>query len=559
MSVDENPGDDAPTPPAFADNVVPFRRERNSRAASSIGDESRDDDELLQLATNTIAKWSATSNPPSMTEVQNLLHELICNGGSAMLRDRVVATIVGTFGDDFGGRRALSKTWGDIARQVAAERSQPARGVRDGDNDKPLTAEQKTALRTELWSTIRELAEAPDLMNRVVKQVQSIGVVNEDELIALLYISGTSRVLQSPINPLVKGSSSAGKSYTTTRTLELIGPRFVNYLTSSSALSLVYDERPLSHTILVVFEATQLQADEHGMFAMLLRTLISEGKIVHQTTVDDPSSSTGRRVVRIEREGPISLIITATGELHPENETRMLSYRVTESQEQTRGVIKSLSVRASGASSPSSDLAPFHDLQRWIALGPNDAVIPFARQIAAGIPPSMVRFRRDVGSLFSFIKACAILHQAQRGIDSQGRVLASVVDYRVAYPIFTKVLAQSSGLMATENVRAVVELIAARADALTSHHSKSKFARAGAIEKSVGLEITSEQIGTATGIGKSAAHRAVRKAIDLGFLNNNEIRPGKAYRLVLKNCIDDVAPDLLPHPDSIVESVAGND
>jgi hypothetical protein len=220
MSVDENPDDDAPAPAAFADNVVPFRRERNSRAASPRYDESRDDDELLQLATKMIAKWSAASNPPSMTEVQSFLYELICNGGSAMLRDRVVAAIVSTFGDGFGGRRALAKTWGDIARQVAAERSQAGRGVGDGDNDKPLTAEQKTALRTELWPTIRELAEAPDLMERVVKQVQAMGVVNEDELITLLYISGTSRVLKSPINPLVKGSSSAGKSYTTTRTLE---------------------------------------------------------------------------------------------------------------------------------------------------------------------------------------------------------------------------------------------------------------------------------------------------------------------------------------------------
>ena len=56
MSVDENPGDDAPPPVAFADNVVPFRRERNSRASPPRYDESRDDDELLQLATNTIAK-----------------------------------------------------------------------------------------------------------------------------------------------------------------------------------------------------------------------------------------------------------------------------------------------------------------------------------------------------------------------------------------------------------------------------------------------------------------------------------------------------------------------
>ena len=140
MSVDDDPGDDAPAPAAFADNVVPFRRERNSRTAPPPHDESRDDDELLQLATNTIAKWTAASSPPSMTEVQNFLHELICNGGSAMLRDRVVAAIVSKFGDGFGGKRALVKTWGDIAKQVATERSQAARGVEDPDGDNPMTS-----------------------------------------------------------------------------------------------------------------------------------------------------------------------------------------------------------------------------------------------------------------------------------------------------------------------------------------------------------------------------------------------------------------------------------
>ena len=40
-------------------------------------------------------------------------------------------------------------------------------------------------------------------------------------------------------------------------------------------------------------------------------------------------------------------------------------------------------------------------------LGPNDAVVPFAQQIADAIQPLMVRFRRDVGSLFTFIKASA--------------------------------------------------------------------------------------------------------------------------------------------------------
>ena len=36
-----------------------------------------------------------------------------------------------------------------------------------------------------LWPKVRELAQAPDLMDRVVQQVQAMGVVNERELIVL--------------------------------------------------------------------------------------------------------------------------------------------------------------------------------------------------------------------------------------------------------------------------------------------------------------------------------------------------------------------------------------
>ena len=552
MSVDDNPGDDAPAPAALADNVVPFRPERSSPAASPRCDESRDDDELLQHATNTIAKWNAASDPPSMTEVQNLFHELICNGGSAMLRDRVVSAIVSTFGDGFGGRRALGKAWGDIAKQVATERSQAARGVEDGDGDKPLTAEQKTALRAELWPRIRELAEAPDLMDRVVHQVQEMGVVNEPELIQLSYVAGTSRVLDKPINPAVKGASSAGKTFTTTRTLDLIGPDYVNYLTSSSALSLVYDDRPLAHTVLVVFEANQLQADENSTYAMLLRSLVSEGRIVHQTTVEDPDFRTGRRVERIVREGPISLFITTTGDLHAEQETRMLPFHVSESQEQTRGVIDSLASRVAGDAAAPSDLSAWHDLQRWIAYGPNDAIIPFARQIASKIPPAMVRFRRDVGSLFSFIKASAILHQAQRQKDSQGRVIATIADYALAYPIFSRIMAQSSGQRVSDAVRSVVDLIAERAGPAPAKAKKGQFLRIEGTGAANEVTISSEQIGIALGVNKSAAYRALKTAIDRGFLVNNETRQHKPFRLVVGRRVDDLDVELLPHPDTLV-------
>ena len=316
---------------------------------------------------------------------------------------------------------------------------------------------------------------------------------------------------------------------------------------------MVYDDRPLAHTVLFINEANQLQADENSMFSMLVRTLISEGRIVHQTTVEDPDSPTGRRVERIVREGPIALVVTTTGELHAENETRMLSWHVGESREQTGAVMAGLAAHAAGAVVAPADLAVWHDLQRWIALGPNDAVIPFAQQIAAQIKPLMVRFRRDVGSLFNFIKASALLHQAQRQVDAQGRVVATVADYELAYPIFSKVMAQSSGKSVPDNVREVVKLIAERAGSAATKPTKGKFQRTAAAGPGSEVVISSEQIGTATGIGKSAAYRAVLAALDLGFLTNNETRRGKPFRLVLKQGVDDAGTPLLPDPKTIAQ------
>ena len=482
---------------------------------------------------------------PSLTQVQELFFESICAGASAMARDKIVSAIIAAFGDQFGGKRALASTWGELARQWAAERSQSARDQPANETHAPLTPAEKQALRDALWPNVRDLAEAPDLIDRVVKQVQAMGVVNERELITLNYIAATSRVMAHPLNPLIKGASIAGKSFTTMQTLGLMPPECVNYLTTSSALALVYDARPLAHTVLCINEANQIQSDENSIFSMLLRGLISEGRIVHQTTVEDPGSPTGRSVERIVREGPIALFITTTSELHSENETRMLSWYAGESREQTRAVIAKLAARAAGAAAAPANLDVWHNLQRWIALGPDEAIIPFAEKIASAIQPLMVRFRRDVGALFNFIKASALLHQAQRQVDAQGRVVDEL-----AYAIFSRVMAHSSGKNVPDNVREVVKLIAERAGSTATRPTQGRFQRTeapGAGE----VVISSEQIGNAIGIGKSAAYRAVLAALDNGFLTNNEIRRGRPFRLVLKHGVDDGGTALLPDPRTI--------
>ena len=288
--MEDNPN--APSEPE-ADNVIPFERAQSFRTEHPTYSSSRDDDELLKEANDKIAEWQANSILPSLTQVQELFYEAICAGASAMARDKIVSAIIAAFGDQLGGKRALVNTWGKLARQCAAERAQSAREKPASKTHAPLTFAEKQAQRDALWPNVRELAEAPDLIDRVVKQVQAMGVVNERELITLIYIAATSRVMANPLNPLIKGASSAGKSFTTMQTLRLMPLECVNYLTTSSALALVYDERPLAHTVLYINESNQIQSDEHSTYSYLLRSLMSEGRIVHQTTVEDPELAYG--------------------------------------------------------------------------------------------------------------------------------------------------------------------------------------------------------------------------------------------------------------------------
>jgi hypothetical protein len=97
-----------------------------------------------------------------------------------------------------------------------------------------------------------------------------------------------------------------------------------------------------------------------------------------------------------------------------------------------------------------------------------------------------------------------------------------------------------------------VDLIAARTATPGAKPTGGKFARTGATGASPKVELSSEQVGIITGLGKSAAYRAIVSAIDLGFLINNETRRGKPFRLVVRQRIDEAAAGLLPHPDTLV-------
>lgn len=93
----------------------------------------------------------------------------------------------------------------------------------------------------------------------------------------------------------------------------------------------------------------------------LMRSLLSEGRVRFETV---ERTSEGMKPRLIEREGPTGLIVTSTAvKLHPENETRLLSLTVPDTQEQTRAVMTALAEEA-GKAVP--DLEVWHALQVWL-------------------------------------------------------------------------------------------------------------------------------------------------------------------------------------------------
>ena len=186
----------------------------------------------------------------------------------------------------------------------------------------------------------------------------------------LLFLAGTSRLLDRPISVAVKGPSSAGKSFLVEKVLSFFPAEAFHALTAMSERALAYGDEPLKHRMLVLYEAEGMSGD---IASYLIRSLLSEGCVRYETVEKTPQGLQGRL---IEREGPTGLIVTTTRDgLHPENETRLISLTLADGQDQTRAILAAL---ADEDRRDEVDRAPWHALQRWIAASGARVAVPFA-------------------------------------------------------------------------------------------------------------------------------------------------------------------------------------
>jgi hypothetical protein len=382
--------------------------------------------------------------------------------------------------------------------------------------------------RRAAWKECEALATAWDILAEFKSTLPKVGLVGEEKAAALLYLVDTSRLLRRPTSAAVKGPSAGGKSYMVETVLRFFPEEAYYALTGMSEKALAYSSEPLVHRHLVLYEAAGL-GDEFADY--ILRSLLSEGRLRYETV---QKTAVGLEAVLVEREGPTGLILTTTAiNLHAENETRLLTITVSDTAAQTERVLLAL---ADEDTHDGRDelLAPWLALQGWLASGPTDVTVPFARSLAELVPPAAVRLRRDFGAVLNLIRAHALLHQRTRERDTAGRVIATIADYAAVHQLVAEII--SGGVEATvpASIRETVEAV----------HALQK--------EQDGEPVSVRALGVRLNIDRSAASRRYGTARARGYLKNLESKRGLPARIVPGEPLpEDI--EILPAPDRLRE------
>jgi hypothetical protein len=377
--------------------------------------------------------------------------------------------------------------------------------------------------RRHAWSRCSELARESDVLERVTSALAEAGLVGEQRIAKLLYLALTSRFFERPVSVAVKGPSSGGKSYTVERVLELFPDDAYYAFTAVSEKALLYASEPLEHRFLVIYEAAGVEGD---FASYLMRSLLSEGRLSYETVESTPSGLRPRKIIR---NGPTGLLLTTTAvALHPENETRLLSLTVRDTPGQTRNVLRAIAREDQSE----LDLDPWHALQQWLAAGAHEVSIPFSEQLAEMVPPIGVRLRRDFTMLLTLIRAHALLHQATRPGDHDGRTVATIEDYAAVRALVEEQLAEGIQATVSPTVREAVDAVARLVETRP---------------EGVPLAVLCAELG---GIDKSSASRRAKGALHGGYLKNLETQRGRPARYVLGDPLP-VEVQLLPAPEAL--------
>ncbi|MCU0972476.1 MAG: CHC2 zinc finger domain-containing protein [Burkholderiales bacterium] len=257
------------------------------------------------------------------------------------------------------------------------------------------------------------LLQDPQLIERIIEDVERVGLVGEPANALVAYLACVSRKLAAPLAVLIQSTSAAGKSTLMDTLLSLVPEEDRVQYSAMTGQSLFYlGETDLKHRILAI-------AEEEGVrqAAYALKVLQSQGELTIASTGKDPA--TGMLVTQQYRvEGPVMLCLTTTAiDVDEELVNRCLVLTINESREQTRRIQerqrRARTLAGLVATSEAQSIRELHQNAQRL-LRPLSVVNPYAEQLT--FLDDRTRTRRDHAKYLTLIEAIALVHQHQRAV-----------------------------------------------------------------------------------------------------------------------------------------------
>ncbi len=290
------------------------------------------------------------------------------------------------------------------------------------------------------YADVYGFLKEPTLLDIIEHDLERMGHRGDREAKLLMYIFATSRLLKRPIDGLIKGDSSVGKSFMVNTVLKLMPPSedkddpfggAVVKFTRATANALYHMKRDaLKHKVVVIQELDGATDAEYS-----IRTMQSEEELRLAIPVKKPDG-TIQTVVKIV-DGPMQLTITtAQASIDVQNETRSFEVWVDDSDGQTaniQDVQRDNFDHTKYNKSEQEEIMYKHSIAQKSLKVTNITMSSFVHKIR--FPKRPIRVRRDHDRFLCLIACIAFLHQYQRDIiEAHGKnwVVATTKDFYMA-------------------------------------------------------------------------------------------------------------------------------
>lgn len=251
-----------------------------------------------------------------------------------------------------------------------------------------------------------------------------------------LWLEGEKNLLHTLVNSV----SSAGKGHVTKAVFDLLPKHLGVYRTKITPTTLTYwhakdDNWTWDNKLLFLDDVSQALLDSD-----VFKVMLTEGSIA--TVTKD------QEAVDIHIQGkPLLFLTTAHGEVKDETTNRLLFLSLNETVDQTKAIMQRQAAVASGAL---AEKEYCFELRNALALLKRvKVVVPFAEKLPQYFPSSQISIRRDFPRFLCLVKASAALHQYNRSLDDQGRVVATLTDYELARQAFLNYSFDAEGVKMT--------------------------------------------------------------------------------------------------------------